>query len=364
MSTEKCMDSPLQVITLPRSSIVEYFITAAPALEQPPAAMLQDLAAFLAEHDAHVIAQDIFGEYTPEAFCSAFPGAAWPVTAIRDDRREQSGLLGTQVWAISGADVQPVEIGGQIAGRFFEDEHARYCRLGGLLPSDPADSPEEQTQSVFDQMVAGLGAVGMDFSHVVRTWFFNDDITAWYGVFNEVRDAFFREHGVFDGLVPASTGIGGANAVDAALAAGLLAVQPKTPDVKIALSPSPLQCPALDYGSSFSRATSVEVPGIRRLLVSGTASIAPEGETLHIGDTAAQIALTMEVVAAMLQVRDMGWEDVVRATTYLKHAADFPAFERYCQAHNLPSIPRLCVNNDVCRDNLLFEIELDAATTT
>ena len=358
------MDSQLQLVTLPRSSIIEHFITAVPGGEQSPEDVFQDVAGVLAEHGGQVVAQDILGEYDAETFSCIFGDAAWPVTNVRDDRRGESGLLGTQVWAVSGVDVQPIEAGGQILGRFFEDEYARYCRLGGLLPDAPSDSREAQTQAIFDRMMSGLSAVGMDFSHVVRTWFFNDDITAWYEAFNQVRDAFFREHGVFGGLVPASTGMGGGNPLDAALVASLLAVQPKTDSVKISISPSPLQCPALDYGSSFSRATAVNVPDARRLLVSGTASIAPEGETLHTGDVAGQIALTMEVVAAMLQVRGMGWEDVVRATTYFKHPGDFAAFERYCQAHGVPDIPRVSINNDICRDNLLFEIELDAVTSS
>ena len=34
--------------------------------------------------------------------------------------------------------------------------------------------------------------------------------------------------------------------------------------------------------------------------------------------------------------------------------------DAYCTAQELPDLPVLRVNNDICRDGLLFEIELDA----
>ena len=73
------------------------------------------------------------------------------------------------------------------------------------------------------------------------------------------------------------------------------------PGMPAAAVPSPLQCPALDYGSSFSRAVELVAGDHRRLFVSGTASISPEGHTLHVGDVDAQVARTMEVVEAMLE---------------------------------------------------------------
>ena len=55
--------------------------------------------------------------------------------------------------------------------------------------------------------------------------------------------------------------------------------------------PSPLQCPALEYGSSFSRAAELRTPGWRRVVVSGTASILPGShEVAHVGDVDAQTA--------------------------------------------------------------------------
>jgi enamine deaminase RidA (YjgF/YER057c/UK114 family) len=103
------------------------------------------------------------------------------------------------------------------------------------------------------------------------------------------------------------------------------------------------------------------LPGQRRIYVSGTASIAPGGETVHPDDAAQQVKTTMEVVRAILTSREMDWEDVTRAIGYFKHGEDAPLFARYCQEHGLPDLPVVIAKNDICRDELLFEVEVDAA---
>jgi enamine deaminase RidA (YjgF/YER057c/UK114 family) len=142
--------------------------------------------------------------------------------------------------------------------------------------------------------------------------------------------------------------------------ADLLAMQPKRPEVRCFAVPSPLQCPALEYGSSFSRAVEVAIPGQRRLYISGTASIHPDGRTAHVGDAEAQVALTMEVVAAILQSRGMDWTDTVRGIGYFKHMADAPLLDAWCAVRGLAGWPVIAAKNDICRDDLLFELELDA----
>ena len=128
--------------------------------------------------------------------------------------------------------------------------------------------------------------------------------------------------------------------------------------------PSVLQCPALDYGSSFSRAVEIACPGFRRLLISGTASISPEGETRHVDDPEAQVALTMEVVQAILASRRMGWEDVCRATAYFKEAAHASAFGRWRGRRPGRSFPAMVAKSTICREDLLFEIEVDAVNAS
>ena len=62
------------------------------------------------------------------------------------------------------------------------------------------------------------------------------------------------------------------------------------------------QCEASAYGPKFSRAAYVEEGGWRRVHVSGTASVSPEGKTLNSGDISTNVAHTMETVRELLDI--------------------------------------------------------------
>ncbi len=281
-----------------------------------------------------------------------------PLNFVDDEGNRGCPVTALYVNAVAETPVEAVWLGGRMVGTVFEDAHARYCQLNDIQ-ADPFLPRDEQARQVFERMESALHQTGMDFSHVIRTWLFLDDILDWYDQFNDVRDKFFTERCVYDGMVPASTGVGAGNTSNAAVVAHLTAVMPLDRSVRIQAVASPLQGPAMEYGSSFSRAVEVATPDHRRLLISGTASIAESGETLHVGDVDAQVACTMEVVGAIIESRNMDWSDATRAAAYFKHFNDIPALDAWCLQHNLTGLPVAVVQNDVCRDDLLFEIEVD-----
>jgi len=268
-----------------------------------------------------------------------------------------------QAIVISGADVRDIALDGRIVGRAYADEHADYCWLGGVLPEDARQSRPQQARSCFLRMESALRCAGMGFEHVVRTWLFLDRLLDWYADFNAVRTAFFEQRGLFGRMLPASTGIGAANPAGAALMAGALAIRPRTAAMRIQAVPSPLQCPATAYRSSFSRAVEVACPGLRQLYISGTASITPDGATAHRGDAARQVQLTMNVVHAILRSRDMDWNHVTRMIAYFRDIADLSHFNTWCRRQELGPLPAAFAQAVVCRDDLLFEVELDAASS-
>jgi enamine deaminase RidA (YjgF/YER057c/UK114 family) len=124
--------------------------------------------------------------------------------------------------------------------------------------------------------------------------------------------------------------------------------------------PSPQQCSSLEYGSAFNRAVLIDMSAGRRLLVSGTASIEPNGRSAHVGDLHKQIALTMEVAHAILASRGFNFSDVTRATAYFKNIQDAPAFDAWRREQKVKPFPLVTAESTICRDELLFEIELDA----
>jgi enamine deaminase RidA (YjgF/YER057c/UK114 family) len=359
----------VDVVAVRGSRVTEYFLTVSPAGDDTES-MFPAAAEALRETGAAVVSQEVFGISNEggagtRMLTDSFGAATWPVTWIEEGSEEESACAAIQIWAVSGADVTPVELRGEVVGSVFEDGHARYCRLGGLAPEEKRVSNMLQARAVIDLMEEGLQAAGMNFGNAIRTWFYNYRMLDWYDDFNVVRTQFFTERGVFDGLVPASTCVGARNGAGSALMAECLAYVPLGEGVEAKAVTSPLQCPAPAYGSSFSRAVELSTPELRRLYVSGTASISQDGRSVHVGDVARQVERTIEVAEAILKSCGMGWGDVSRAIGYYKRSADCPPlgappFGGYCKGLELPGFPVALIKNDICRDDLLFEIELDA----
>lgn len=325
-----------------------------------------DLSIFkgLPSSSGEVVAQLVFGGCSFEQAARAqMSGAGWPVLWVEGDVCSGTHLSSTQAFILDGRPVQRVMLADRVVGSSWVDEDADYCLLAGILPADFREARGSQSISCMQQIEAALHHAGMDFSHLVRTWFYLDDLLSWYDEFNIARTKFFESKGVFNGLVPASTGIGARNPAGAALAAGALAIRPRNRRVQLQEVPSPLQCPATDYRSSFSRAVEIGFPDRRMLIVSGTASIAADGRSMFTNDIAKQVHLTLDVVEAILKSREMGWENTVRAVGYFRDLNDLPLFGRCCSERGIAPLPMAPAHATVCRDDLLFEIELDAIST-
>jgi len=122
---------------------------------------------------------------------------------------------------------------------------------------------------------------------------------------------------------------------------------------------------AYNYGrpSSFSRGLRLDLNGIAILLISGTASIGPNGETLHAGDFRAQLRRTYANITALLAAEGATWKDVVRTTCYLRDIErDYAAFNEertaFYRAQGLDPLPASTgIQAILCRADLLVEIE-------
>lgn len=282
---------------------------------------------------------------------------------LQGDACADGDLYSIQAVALSGLDPQPVVFNDRSMGFTYEDDVASYCRLRGVIPQDCSASRTEQARSAFETMDAALKLSGFSFTDTVRTWIYLDRLLDWYDDFNVVRTQYFEETGIFEHRVPASTGIGAGNQYGAAIMMDVLAVKAKDDTLKIQEIISPLQNPALDYKSSFSRAVEMTYPTHKNVLISGTASIDPDGHTIHVDDPEKQIRLTMDVVREILESRGMGWGDLFRGIAYFKDIAYLPIYEKIALELGIPRFPLAISHADVCRDDLLFEIEVDAVQT-
>ena len=344
------------VVTLERGQKRERYITGRHN-DIDPLAIFNDFP----PASGNIAAQLVFGGCGfHKAARAKMAGAGWPLLWVQGDVCSGAHVAGIQTLVLDGVPVRQIHLEDGAVGTAWSDADADYCLLSGILPHDLKADRYQQTRDCFDRIEAGVRKAGLDFSHVVRTWFYLDHLLDWYDVFNKSRTDFFKERAVFEHLVPASTGIGAGNPAGAALAAGALAIKPKNGSVTIQEVGSPLQCPATAYRSSFARAVEIGYPDRRQLIISGTASIAPEGETLYEGDVVKQIHLTLDVIEAILKSRGMDWPDTVRAVGYFHDIRALPQFNECLRARGITNLPMAPAHATVCRGDLLFEMELDA----
>lgn len=121
---------------------------------------------------------------------------------------------------------------------------------------------------------------------------------------------------------------------------------------------------APDYGSAFSRGLRIDLPGgVTHLLLSGTASVGENGETLHVGDFRAQLWRTYLNLTRLLEAEGANWNDIVRTTCYIRDIerdyADFNAVRNeFFRALGLDPLPAsTAIQARICRSDLLVEIE-------
>ena len=121
---------------------------------------------------------------------------------------------------------------------------------------------------------------------------------------------------------------------------------------------------AAEYGAAFVRGLRVDLPGgVTHLLLSGTASIGPKGETLYPGDFRAQLWRTYHNLTWLLASEGATWHDVVRTTCFLRNIKrDYREFNavrnEFYHALGLDPFPASTgIQARLCRSELLVEIE-------
>lgn len=222
-------------------------------------------------------------------------------------------------------------------------------------------APAQQAARVLRDMASILNQAGGQMHSVARTWYWLNHILDWYGDFNQARNHFFRSHGLIrpDGRpvhLPASTGIGVGNPAGGAITLEWIALPGQENRIR-PIEAGGHQNSAFNYGSAFSRACLVPSPAGQTLYISGTAAINAAGETEHVGHIEKQVSATFEHVRALLDRYGCADSDVLTSIAYAARPEVLNVFE---QLHATSPWPTVTLLADVCRPNLLFEVELTA----
>lgn len=346
------------------------------------AAVFAWAASQLAAHGVEPIYEKIYGrrsrtatilEWRRAAYEAAGVAADTPFTFLEGKPLHDGDLAGIQIWGVIPRDtprplVQTFSFGANQNGRVFTGADCRlyyFPSLRGLAENGALpDDRHAQAVRLFDAAVAALKEQGLTYRQVVRTWIYLARLLDWYVPFNNVRTERYRREGIgpepHEAPYPASTGIQGQSGDEECLMDVLALQEIGAGAAKRAIQKSARQNQSMRYGSSFSRGMAVEFGGRKTVYISGTASIDPAGQSAHVGNPELQALETLLCLGAILKDEGGDLSHVVQATCFCKTSEAFQAFRNVTALLAIPAFPMVPVQADVCRDDLLIEIEATA----
>ena len=301
-----------------------------------------------------------------EAYGAADLDPERPFTFLQGRPVNREELAGLQLFGVIPVPGENVSVRTVPGGRLLETRDMRMLYAAGItghpLEGVGPGRETDQAERMFRNARAVLRAQGFTFAHVVRTWIYLEEILRWHGAFNVVRNAFFHEEGIGtdpERSFPASTGIQGTLCGEAC-SMELLAVDGPAA-TRAPVHASRRQGRSFEYGSAFSRALEMNAAGAEVLLVSGTASIDRAGATKHKGQGEAQVLETLLCVAALLESRGAGLDHILQATLFCKEPGILRIYRQVTRLLGVPDFPVLPVRADICRPDLLVEMDAVAA---
>ena len=267
----------------------------------------------------------------------------------------------------------------------LESSAGRELLAGGLSSYMCPEDTRTAAEAAFDIVIQILEKEKMSADDIVRQWNYIGNILQMknnlqnYQIFNEVRGEYYQRYRTLK-RYPAATGVGmnhGGVIID------ITAFQP-TESVSLIAVKNPGQINAYEYGQQvlkgfsdkgrsvrnppqFERGLLIAGKGRSVLLISGTASITGQ-ETVGIGDVEKQTIVTIENISKLTDPSRIGQlmahpglpgkkHGLLRA--YIKKQSDFTAVRRICEKY-FPDVPVSYIEADICRDDLLVEIEGEA----
>jgi len=267
---------------------------------------------------------------------------------------------------------------------WFSANPVRYSRRDNLALADDGDvlmgivsfadtqtELEEKTQATYRRILDACESEG--YPHLFRIWNFIPNINRptasgmeRYRAFCKGRAlAFFDDRHCAEKYLPAGTGVGSRGGP---VSICFLAARAEVP---VNLE-NCRQVPAYRYpriygpkSPSFARGTFLRLQDEDIIFVSGTSSIVGH-ETLHPGDIEKQCRTSLENIRVLLSSENLGGYNIQAQTdlacldlikVYIRHQADVARVKQICREYFSPRARVLYLGADICRSDLLVEIE-------
>lgn len=294
-------------------------------------------------------------------------GAPVPVTA------SMTPALGTadnlcEVWRVAGPGMQLSN--GAAAHNRVQYRHCEELLFGCItLEEGDGDSAAlmRATETAYREIFAALKQT--EHRYLVRIWNYLPEINREadgqerYRHFNSARQVAFRNSGRADtGNVPAACALG--SPAGSPISIYFLAARRPPKMIENPRQTSAYHYPAKfgRHSPIFSRACVLRDSAGTNLFISGTASIVGH-ETIHHGDVAAQTRESVANIKALLAEanRAVGSNSytlsALKFKVYVRQPSDLKVIETALAASLEPSSLVLYLQADVCRADLLVEIE-------
>jgi len=351
-------------------------------------------------------------ELVRQLACEVFPDILVAPTFV-PQAPASGAVIALELWAVGGEGTRIVR-GVGIDGNDDDEKFAEQTTIvefnkmrwffgGTFRPDLGSIGAYSRSSDAFIDLDATLFTEGFRLDQLLRTWIYQGHLvleegkTQRYKELNRARTDFFGDTKFLKKYLPkkhrgtvypASTGIG---ADDCDVVISAIALDTKRKDVIVVPLENPNQTSAFDYGAvyspqspKFSRAMAVSIKsgaqsiksggrsgaqspdlGECLIFVSGTASIV-DSESQHIEDPAKQTEQTLDNIAVLIDGENLarhgipgiacGLGNLVCVRVYVKRPAELELIRQVCE-RRLPDVPILYTIADVCRPELLVEIE-------
>lgn len=348
------------------------FVPQNPADEDEIAGFYRQLAGWLQNDGQHMIWEKAYGSLTfrprlerIRRECLGDGHRRHPISYLEGTPVKGDGLSGVAVYMLSAPSARYFSHQGTpTAAEYTVDANRRV-----YFSSGAADVLEKKTLSLREQFTKGasrwekiMGQAGIPCNHLVRTWFYLSHIDRDYPSFNALRRELFDrvrvDYTPSANELPASTCIG-AKSPFADCELEFLCCDKQSAQLSRIYNPDQNEADGAhyQYHPTFSRALLVGTKHFRELQISGTASIGPQGDSMHCENPREQIRRTLCGVGNLLRNAGMDYGDIVTATCFFKRAEDARLFSALVREMNIAPFPHVPVVGDVCRKELLFELD-------
>ncbi|MBI5688017.1 MAG: dioxygenase [Verrucomicrobia bacterium] len=306
-----------------------------------------------------------------------------PVTTFVHQPPCSGAALAIEVWATGGKTVYVERPAPNVLQVSMGNITWTHC--GGITPRNTTGSVYAQSLDAFQQMKQKLKKAGVEMDHLIRTWLYLGNITGpegdleRYMELNRARTDFYegvkfgRGHvmaGVRQAVYPASTGIG---MCGSGITMSATAIDTDRKDVFILPLENPQQTPVYEYEAVYSpkspkfvRAMAEAIGDYVVIWISGTASIV-NSKTLHTGNPGKQADQTLTNIELLLSQKNLArhgapgagatLRDLAKLRVYVKRPQDYEIIRKVCEKRCGKDIPIIYVVADVCRSDLLVEME-------